>query len=215
MNTFDKPTRLTAIAVDVQNDFCPGGSLGVTHGEDVIAPLNQLFAAVRAADGTTIATRDWHPETTPHFADYGGTWPTHCVRKTPGAAFHSELAVDEETVVISKGVSQADGYSGFEGETDDGRTLETLLRPRTDRERVIVAIGGLATDYCVLNTVLDATKYADAVREARQGVIDVYALTDAMRAVNINPNDEAHALKQMQEAGARLITTEAFMEMMR
>lgn len=215
MNTFDNTTRFAAIAVDVQNDFCPGGALGVTNGDEVITPLNQLFDAVRAADGTTIATRDWHPAVTPHFADYGGTWPTHCVQDTMGAQLRSDLAVDETTIIVNKGMGQTDGYSGFEGTTRDDNTLETLLRPRTHRERVVVAIGGLATDYCVLNTVLDAATHADTVREARQGVIDVYALTDAMRAVNINPDDEANALAQMRDAGAHLVTTREFMEIMR
>lgn len=211
-NTFPAD-RLITVAVDVQNDFCPEGALAVVDGDQVVNPLNSAFRYTRERSGLTVATRDWHPAVTPHFADYGGVWPIHCVQDTPGAEIRQDLAVDNETVIISKGMGQTDGYSAYEGEAIDGRTLAEIARPRTPRERVTLVIGGLATDYCVLNTVLDATKQADAVREAQQGVLDVYALTDAMRAVNINPEDEVNALAQMRDAGARLITTQEFMEM--
>ena len=205
--------RLVTTVVDVQNDFCPGGALAVTNGDQVVEPLNTMIRYTKTQNGLVIATRDWHPEKTPHFADYGGVWPVHCVQNTPGAELRHDLAIDNETIVINKGMGLTDGFSGFEGVSNDEQTLETLIQPRTPLERVIVAMGGLATDYCVLKTVIDATRQAERVRAAQQGVIDVYALTDAMRAVNINPEDEANALAQMREAGATLITTREFMEM--
>lgn len=211
-NTFTAD-RLITVAVDVQNDFCPGGALAVAEGDQVVGPLNDVFRYTREHNGLTVATRDWHPAVTPHFADYGGVWPVHCVQNTPGAELRQDLAIDNETIIISKGTGQTDGYSAYEGTATDGRTLAEIARPHTPREHVALVIGGLATDYCVLNTVLDAAAQADAVREARQGLLDVYALTDAMRAVNINPEDEANALAQMREAGATLITTREFMEM--
>ena len=213
-NTFPAD-RLVTVAVDVQNDFCPQGALAVTDGDEVIPPLNKAFRSTREQNGLVVATRDWHPAVTPHFAEYGGTWPVHCVQDTPGARIREDLDIDNETIIISKGMGQTDGYSAYEGETADGRTLAEIVHPRTPRERVAIVIGGLATDYCVLNTVIDAAKQSDAVREARQGVLDVYALTDAMRAVNLNPEDEAEAFAKMRDARVNLITTQEFTEMMR
>lgn len=204
--------RFVTIAVDVQNDFLPGGALAVTNGHDVIPPLNDLMHFTRQRDGLVVATGDQHPAVTPHFADYGGPWPVHCVQNTEGAAFDPLLDIDDQTIIINKGTGQTDGYSGYEGRTQDGRTIEQIVQPKHPTERVIVAIGGLATDYCVRNTVLDATKQADRVAKARTGAIAVYALTDAMRAVNIHPTDEAEALQDMQAAGATLLTTAEFME---
>ena len=205
-NTFPAD-RLITVAVDVQNDFCPDGALAVTDGDQVVDPLNDMFRYTREQNGLVVATRDWHPAITPHFADYGGVWPVHCVQETPGAAIRSDLAIDNETIIISKGMGQTDGYSAYEGASADGRTLAEIARPRTPHERVALVIGGLATDYCVLNTVLDAAAQADAVRDAQQGVLDVYALTDAMRAVNLAPEDETNAFARMRDAGAQLITT--------
>lgn len=204
--------RIITVAVDTQNDFCPGGALAVEGGDQVVSPLNDAFRYTREQNGLVVATRDWHPEVTPHFADYGGTWPVHCVQDTFGAALRSDLDIDDNTIIINKGMGQTDGYSAYEGVTADGRTLAEIAQPTTPRERVALVIGGLATDYCVLNTVLDAAKQATRVREARQGVLDIYALTDAMRGVNINPDDSDKALETMQNNGVRLITTQEFME---
>ena len=133
-------------------------------------------------------TRDWHPAKTKHFADYGGTWPVHCVQNTPGAEFHAGLSDDLRVTIISKGIDEtADGYSGFDG-TDLARTL----REQGVKE---VWVGGLATDYCVKHTVLDAL---------RQG-FTVKALADAMRPVNVDPNDGEQAIEEMRNAGAELV----------
>lgn len=211
-NIFPQGTnRVVAIAVDLQNDFCPGGSLAVANGDEVIEPINRIMRYTRDHDGIVAATRDWHPAQTPHF----DKWPVHCVAETEGAEFHSDLDTDLIDYTISKGMGQTDGYSGFEGLADYSGfnneptsivTLEQLIQPRSTKERVAVIIGGLATDYCVLNTVLDATAQAKRVHDAQQGVIDVYAVQDAMRGVNINPGDDEKAIAQIREAGARIVT---------
>lgn len=188
--------RLVTVAVDIQNDFCPGGALAVTDGDQVIDPLNRLTAYTRGHNGIVIATGDQHPETTPHFE----TWPVHCVAGTHGAAFHENLQFDRDDIIINKGMGQTDGYSGFEGTANRGLTIEQLVTPK-NRERVAVAIGGLATDYCVLNTVLDALKL-----HPTDGELHIFVPTDAVRAVNLQPHDGDEALLKMQAAGATLTT---------
>jgi nicotinamidase/pyrazinamidase len=179
------------IVVDVQNDFCPGGSLAVANGDQVVAPLNKLMKEFLNRGEPVFKTRDWHPAKTKHFADYGGVWPVHCVQNTPGAEFHSGLLDDPRITIISKGIDEsADGYSGF-----DGTNLARNLR---DQEVEEVWVGGLATDYCVKHTVLDAL---------REG-FDVKALADAMRPVNVNPTDGAQAIEAMRNAGAQIIGNE-------
>ena len=180
--------RKALIVVDVQNDFCPGGSLAVAGGDQVVAPLNKLINEFLDRGEPVYKTRDWHPARTKHFQAYGGVWPVHCVQGTHGAEFHSDLSDDPRVTVISKGINEsADGYSGF-----DGTNLAELLREEEVRE---VWIGGLATDYCVKHTVLDAVKEG----------FDVKALADAMRAVNVNADDGAKAIDDMKAAGAAII----------
>lgn len=197
-----EPTRNVLVAVDVQNDFI-NGSLAVTEGEQVVQPINDVAAAVRSTGGTAVFTRDWHPAVTPHFADYGGVWPTHCVAETEGAAFHPDLEVRDADIVINKGMEQTDGYSGWEGVTDDGQTLETIIAPQTREEKVRVFVGGLATDYCVKATALDiATRFEDDER------VRLYLLRDAIRAVGLAPTDEETALAAMQSAKIQAITAD-------
>jgi nicotinamidase/pyrazinamidase len=176
------------IIVDVQNDFCPGGSLAVAHGDEVIAPLNQLMQEFLDRDEPVYKTRDWHPPQTNHFAAYGGIWPFHCVQNTPGANFHPDLLDDPRVTVISKGIDDtADGYSGF-----DGTSLDELLRADGISE---IWVGGLATDYCVKETVIDGVRRGYKVK----------ALADAMRAVNVNPDDGTNAIEQMKSVGAEIV----------
>lgn len=177
------------IIVDVQNDFCPGGTLAVAHGDEVVAPLNKLIDEFLAQGAPVYKTRDWHPPTTKHFTKYGGTWPIHCVQNTKGAEFHPELKDDPRIQIISKGLGDTDCYSGFD-ETD----LAEQLRRQGVKE---VLIGGLATDYCVKNTVLDAVKEGFQVK----------ALEDAMRPVELNPGDGETAIEEMRAAGAEVITS--------
>ena len=198
--------RIVTIAVDVQNDFCPGGKLAVNDGDQVVPPINQLFEYTRANQGAIIVTGDQHPANTPHF----DLWPVHCVEDTNGAKLRTDLDVQPEDFVINKGTGQTNGYSGFEGATVDGQTIETIINPAA-KERIAILIGGLATDYCVVNTVMDALEFADRMRVERQAKIAVYAITDAMRAVNINPDDGEKALEKMEKAGAILVTTDDIM----
>ncbi|HYP53341.1 MAG TPA: nicotinamidase [Pyrinomonadaceae bacterium] len=177
------------IVVDVQNDFCPGGALGVERGDEVVAPLNRLMEEFLARGELVVKSRDWHPARTKHFKDYGGTWPVHCVQNTPGAEFHPRLLDDPRVHVLSKGTGDEDNYSAF-----DGTNLAGLLRERGVRE---VWVGGLATDYCVKQTVLDAL---------REG-FKVTAVEDAMRAVNLRPDDGPRALEEMRRAGAVLVNS--------
>ena len=181
-------TKRALIVVDVQNDFCPGGSLAVARGDEVVAPLNKLMREFLDSSEPVFKTRGWHSAKTSHFAAYGGTWPVHCVQGTRGAEFHPDLLDDPRITIISKGIDErADGYSGF-----DGTNLEQLLR---DEGVDGVWVGGLATDYCVKHTVLDALHAGFKVR----------ALADAMRPVNINPQDGEQAIREMQAAGAEIV----------
>ena len=180
--------RKALIVVDVQNDFCPGGSLAVAHGDEVVAPLNKLMKEFLDRGEPVYKTRDWHPPKAKHFAAYGGTWPVHCVQNTRGAEFHSDLLDDPRITVISKGFDEsADGYSGF-----DGTPLAQSLRDEGVEE---VWVGGLATDYCVKETVLDARKEGFKVK----------ALADTMRPVNVNPADGGKALEEMSAAGVEIV----------
>ncbi|HYY97372.1 MAG TPA: bifunctional nicotinamidase/pyrazinamidase [Pyrinomonadaceae bacterium] len=184
--------RRALIVVDVQNDFCPGGSLAVERGDEVVAPLNRLVEEFLARGEPVYKTRDWHPAETKHFAAYGGTWPVHCVRGTRGAEFHPALSDDPRVRVISKGTGDEDSYSAFDGATFDGTALADSLRAEGVGE---VWVGGLATDYCVKNTVLDALREGFKVR----------ALSEAMRAVNLRPGDDARAVEEMRAAGAEVV----------
>ena len=177
------------IVVDVQNDFCPGGSLAVPHGDDVIAPLNQLIQEFLERGEPVFKTRDWHPLQTKHFKVNGGTtWPVHCVQNTSGAEFHPKLLDDRHIRIISKGQGlEDDGYSGF-----DGTDLALQLRRLGVDE---LWVGGLATDYCVKETVLEGLKEGFQVK----------ALADAMRPVELQPGDGEHALDEMRQAGAELV----------
>lgn len=176
------------IVVDVQNDFCPGGSLAVEQGDAVVAPLNRLIREFLDRGEPVFKTRDWHLPNAKHFAAYGGSWPVHCVQNTKGAEFHPDLSDDPRVTIISKGIDgRADGYSGF-----DGTNLGQLLREEGVEE---VWVGGLATDYCVKHTVLDALSEGFKVK----------ALAHAMRAVNVNPDDGEKAIREMRAAGAEIV----------
>jgi len=175
------------IVVDVQNDFCPGGTLAVAHGDEVVEPLNEQIDDFLERGAPVYKSRDWHQATTKHFQAYGGTWPVHCVQNTEGAEFHPALRDDPRITVVSKGLGDTDCYSAFD-ETD----LASQLRAQGVEE---VVVGGLATDYCVKNTVLDALKHG----------FKVTALKGAMRAVDLQPGDGDRAIEEMLAAGAEII----------
>ena len=180
------------LVVDVQNDFAdPSGSLYVKDGEATVPRLNQEIALAQAAGAPVFYTQDWHPPDTPHFQKDGGIWPVHCVQDTWGARFVPQLVVAGP--VVRKGTAGEDGYSGFSMRdplSSDTRPteLDGLLRERSVEE---VVIGGLATDYCVRATALDA-------RELGYGAI---VLADAIRAVDLQPGDGERAVAEMREAG--------------
>ena len=191
--SYDRETAL--IVVDVQNDFAdPEGSLYVSGGEEIIPLVNDEIRRARAENGMVVYTQDWHPESTPHFSKDGGVWPVHCVMETWGAQFHPELEVGGD--VIRKGSGGEDGYSGFTvADPESGAThstrLESLLRDG-GIERVVIA--GLATDYCVKETALDAVRLGFATS----------VLSAETRAVDLEPGDGERALDQIRAAGGRI-----------
>lgn len=195
MKNFENSYQNILVTVDVQNDFV-SGSLAVGEAEQVIDPINQLAAAVRANLGQVALTRDWHPKETPHFE----TWPVHCVAKTQGAEFEANLDIRPEDVILSKGMGQTDGYSGAEAVTTEGTRLEDLVNEKLARaKRVRVFIGGLATDYCVKATAIDLAKKFE-----QQTEVDIYAVVDAMRAVNLTPSADQEAIDEMAASGVKL-----------
>ena len=178
------------VVVDVQSDFLPGGSLAVPRGDEVVAVLNGCLAAFRRSGLPVVATRDWHPGDHCSFRQQGGPWPPHCVAGSQGAGIAPSLQLPTDAIVISKATQQqSDAYSGFEG-----TELDRLLR-QAGVARIFV--GGLATDYCVLNTVRDALKLG----------YDVVLLLDAIRAVDVHAGDGGRAIAEMLQAGAMAATS--------
>jgi nicotinamidase/pyrazinamidase len=181
------------IVVDVQNDFAdPAGSLSVSRAAHVLPRINAEVATARTAGSPVFYTQDWHPPSTPHFEKDGGIWPVHCVANTWGAELHPDLAVDGE--IVRKGANGEDGYSGFTmrdpvSGAEVPTPLEAMLRER-EVERVVIC--GLATDYCVNATALDARRLG----------FDTVVLRRAVAAVNLKPGDEERALAGMASAGA-------------
>ena len=176
-------TKRALVVVDVQNDFCPGGSLAVADGDLVIGPLNRQIAFAVENGWEIYFSRDWHPAETKHFEK----WPVHCVQNTPGAEFHPDLQFPDDPQdfqVISKGMGDTDDYSAFDGG----------MLPRAEH----LYVGGLATDYCVLWTA----------NRARELGYEVTLLQDACRAVDIKPGDGQRALDQMRGNGVRIAATE-------
>jgi nicotinamidase/pyrazinamidase len=177
------------LIVDVQNDFCPGGALAVPHGDRVIPVLNRLAARASALGLPVYASRDWHPPNTTHFAANGGKWPVHCVAGTEGARLHPDLLLPPGALIVTKGTStKDDGYSAFEGSIAGRGSLLADLRARGIDE---VVIGGLATDYCVKASALDARRHG----------LGATVVSDAIGAVDLTPGDGARALEEMEAAG--------------
>ena len=176
------------LLVDVQNDFCPGGALAVADGDAVVPTLNAWIAAARSGGAGIFASRDWHPPDHLSFAERGGLWPPHCVQDTPGAAFHPDMQLPDDAVVVTKAdQSEREAYSAF----DSGELVEQLRAAGIRR----LWVGGLATDYCVKASVLDATELPG---------LEVRVITNAIRAVDAAPGDGDAALDAMRAAGAIL-----------
>lgn len=177
------------IVVDVQNDFCPGGTLPVPAGESVVFTLNRYIDFFSRSGAPIYATRDWHPEGHLSFKERGGPWPPHCLQGSKGADFHPRLVLPKSVTIISKGADpDREAYSGFQG---------TDLADRLRREKVArLFVGGLATDYCVKNTVLDALKEG----------FETVLLEDASRGVNVHPEDSMKAVEEMKKSGASVAT---------
>lgn len=192
--------RAALLIVDVQLDFCPGGALAVAEGDAVVPVLNRYISLFWQRGTPIFASRDWHPARSVHFRENGGSWPVHCVQETPGAEFHPKLLLPEGTIVISKGLTRWDeGYSALQGVTENGTPFPMLLR-HMGLDRLYV--GGLATDYCVKESVLEGLKEG----------FDVTLLADAVRAVDLTPGDGARAVEQMRAAGAGVVTLESIAE---
>jgi nicotinamidase/pyrazinamidase len=193
MAEYDGKTAL--VVVDVQNDFAdPGGSLYVKGGEEVVPFANRGIDRALAAGALVVYTQDWHPASTPHFEKDGGIWPVHCVQGTRGAEFHPDLGVKGD--VVRKGTGGEDGYSGFtvrdpRSGAQEGTDLEPLLRSHRIERIVIV---GLATDYCVKETAMDARRLG----------FDTTILLEGVRGVNLQPGDDERALHEAMLAGAKV-----------
>jgi nicotinamidase/pyrazinamidase len=188
----DFQTGDALIVVDIQNDFCPGGALGVPEGDQVIPVLNWWIERAVAKGIPVFLTRDWHPPNHISFTERGGPWPPHCVRNTNGAEFHPALTIPTSAVVVNKAVeADRESYSAF----GDTRLAERLHKAGIKR----IWIGGLALDYCVVSSTVDARNLG----------FDVVVLKDATRAVNVSPQDAARALERIRAAGAQILETAA------
>lgn len=178
------------LLIDLQNDFCPGGSLAVPEGDKVIAIANRLMPYFK----TIVATQDWHPH---NHSSFVSLWPVHCVQGTHGAQFHSDLKLNRITKIIQKGTDPAiDSYSAFyDNEHAKNTGLTQWLR---DNHISILYVMGLATDYCVKFSVLDAITDG----------LTVYVIVDGCRGINVEKHDIENALKQMQDKGATFISSQ-------
>ena len=179
------------LVADIQNDFLPGGSLGITEGDEVVPVLLRYLAKFQAQELPIFASRDWHPPHHCSFQEQGGQWPVHCLMGSSGAQPPPRFSLPPSTQIIHKATClDKDTYSAFEG-----TALETSLRAAGVRR---LSVGGLATDYCVLNTVKDALARG----------FSVFLLVDAIRAVNLRPDDGRKAEEEMIRLGARPIRCE-------
>ncbi|HJV65719.1 MAG TPA: nicotinamidase [Geomonas sp.] len=191
------PCTAALLVVDVQRDFCPGGALPVPKGDQVVSVLNRYLQLFAQRGCPIFLSRDWHPRDSHHFKEFGGKWPVHCVKESEGAGFHPDLLLPEDVIVISKGTTRwNDGYSALQGITGHSTTCSMLLRSMAV-ERLYV--GGLATDYCVRASALDALREGFAVT----------LLTDAMRGVDLTAGDSERAVAEMVAAGAGLASLES------
>jgi nicotinamidase/pyrazinamidase len=181
------------LIVDLQNDFCPGGALGILGGDKIIPAINKYMKIFSKKKRPVFASRDWHPIKTAHFKDFGGRWLVHCIHNSSGAQFHPKLKLPKDAIFLYKGMDPLkDSYSVFQAEDESGRRFFNILKVLGIEE---LYIGGLATDYCVRFTVKDALKMGFKVR----------VLLDAVQGVDLRQGDSEAALKDMVKLGAKLI----------
>ena len=190
------PSRIALLIVDVQKDFCPGGALGISGGDLIIPFVNSYFRLFRKYALPIFVTRDWHPPETKHFQQFGGKWPVHCVQNSEGARFHPGIELPPDAIILSKGtLPDRDDYSAFSAITDSGLPLHRLIEQKAIHA---LYIGGLATDYCVRETTLDALRAG----------ISITLLEDAVRGVDLVAGDSERAIAEMIAAGAETTTIE-------
>jgi nicotinamidase/pyrazinamidase len=189
--------RRALLIVDVQHDFCPGGALPAAEGDQVVPVLNATIEKFRSAGYPVFASRDWHPEHSAHFQERGGPWLPHCIQGSDGAQFHKDLKLPANVIVITKGddPDEDEGYSAFEGKAEDGTTLEEQLNALEVGE---LFVGGLATDYCVRASALDAVSNG----------FRTHLLVDAIRGVDLNPGDSGMAIEEMKRDGVHITTSQ-------
>ena len=182
------------LIVVVQNDFCPGGALGVPQGDKIIPAINKYLKVFSSKKLPIFATRDWHPVRSKHFKDFGGAWPVHCIQNTQGSAFHSKLKLPKEAIILYKGMDpEKDSYSAFQAQELNGTGFAHLLKLLKVNELYIC---GLATDYCVRFSTLDALKHG----------VKVKILIDAIKGVDLKKGDSQKAIKEMIRKGAKTLT---------
>ena len=187
------------LLIDLQNDFFSGGRLAVPNAEEIITPTCLLLSAAQEIDLSIFASRDWHPRDSIQFVENGGPWPTHCVAGSHGAEFHESLPIPANASIIDKGTSSSShGYSAFEGTVKNGRSLADELSLR-GLDSLFIA--GLATDYCVMQTVLDA----------RRCGLNAVLVEDAIAAVEKTLGDSKNALAKMRTAGASFVRSGHFL----
>jgi len=186
------------VIVDVQNDFCPGGALGVPEGDKIVPVINKYIKIFSKKKLPIFATRDWHPVRTKHFKDFGGIWPVHCIQNARGAAFHPKLKLPKEAIFLYKGMDpEKDSYSSFHAEDISGMKFLNILKRLGIKE---IYIAGLATDYCIKYSAIDALKNG----------FKVNVLMDAIKGVNLKPKDSENAIKKIVKMGAKKITLSYF-----
>lgn len=190
MSAVNVDAKSALVVVDVQNDFMPNGALPVEGGDKVIGPLNRYIGVFEERGRPIVFTRDWHPSNHMSFKENGGPWPRHCVQNTVGAQLHADLEIPDDAIIISIGKGtdpMTEAYSAFQG-----TQLSELLKGRGISK---LFVGGLATDYCVKSTIVDALGEG----------FEVYFLSDASRGVNARPGDSENAIGEMTRKGARSV----------
>jgi len=186
--------RKALLVIDMQNDFCPGGALGVPEGDKIVSTINKYIKMFIKKKLTVFFTQDWHPAKTGHFKDFGGKWPAHCIQNSKGAQLHPGLNLPKQGVFLYKGMDpKKDAYSAFQAEDASGTSFPQLLM-RMSIDTLYVA--GLATDYCVRFSVNEALKQGFKVK----------ILSDAIKGVNLKQTDSQEAIKEMIKAGAKKVS---------